>query len=195
MFRRVLLSSEVAALFAMLLIIEDSRYPLLLFCAAAIHECGHITAARICGVGFRMRGAGFGGISIEFDCMNLSYQKEIFIALGGAILNLIAATICTILNKVHFHSPLVSFFVICNVTLALINLTPVKFFDGCTILKCILLILFDEPTATKIHSVVTILTSILLWLTAVYVQLVLGGNLSLLLISIYIMFKSLSPLR
>jgi len=193
MFRRILLSSETAALFALLLLVEDSRYPLLLLAAALVHECGHLLAAHLCGAKFKLSGVGLGGICIEFSCMNLSYQKELAIVLAGALFNFIAATLFTIMNKFHIQSLPVSFFVMCNFTLGIINLVPAKFFDGSTALKCALLLTFDDPAALKIHAVITILTSILLWLTAVYIQLILGGNLSLLLISIYLMLESFSP--
>lgn len=190
--RRICLSSETAALFALLMIIEDSEYPLLLLTAALIHEIGHMTSALIFGASFKFGGAGIAGVSIEYSCLTLSYQKELVIALSGAMSNILVAVIFGILNKIYFQNLLLTFFIMCNFILGLMNILPIKAFDGGTILKCILLLIFTEETAEKIYNTVISISSVILWFFAVYIQLILGGNLSLLIISIYVLLESFS---
>lgn len=190
--KRIYISSEAAALFALLLIIEDSQYPVLLMLAALIHECGHVVAALICGASFRFGGAGLAGVSIEYNCLNLTFLKEIIIAVSGALANVIAAVILDILNKKCFGNSSLAFFAACNFILGFINIIPVKAFDGGAILKCALLIVFNENIAEKIYIIITSAFSVILWVFAIYIQLILGGNLSLLLISIYILTESFS---
>lgn len=190
--RRICLSSETAALFALLMIIEDSEYPFLLLTAAVIHELGHVAAALISGAKFRFGGAGLAGISIEYSCMNLSYKNELIIAVSGALFNIITAVVSGIVNKFCYQNLSLTFFVMCNFILALMNIFPAKAFDGGTILKCILLMIFTEETSEKLHKIITSIFAVILWISAVYIQLILGGNLSLLIISIYILLESFS---
>ncbi len=184
--RRIFLNAPAAALFAVLIILERSAYPILLLAAALVHEFGHIAAAFFVGAKIRGGSVGLIGMNILYDCGSISYGKEILVCMGGVIFNSTAS----ILALIFFRNELGFFFAVCNIALALLNIIPINILDGGGIAKCILLMRYDYERADRKADFISFLCSFLLWIFAVYIQIRLEGNLSLLIISIYLILTS-----
>ena len=154
--------------------------------AVLCHGAGHWVAARCVGVhmkklvltptGMRMI-AGEGGFP--------SYFAEVICALGGPLANLMGgllggwiANILSHINGECRHFVAVSFY------LALLNLLPVRYFDGGRVLYCLICRgktgKFCNPDgADRVLGVTTAFFLSVLWLTAVYLLLRTGSAVSL----------------
>ncbi len=148
--------------------------------AAALHECGHLAACRLCGIRVRSFRPVASGAVIGYDAATLSYPREILAALAGPLFNLIAF-LFTLLCRGRFAA----LFGLSSLSLALFNLLPHKRLDGGVILYALLSMLFTSECAARVLHILSQGVSILLWMCAVALQLRCGGNLSLLFVSVY----------
>ena len=164
-----------------------SPHPFILVLCYIIHEIGHITLARLVGAEIKKFKIGSFHLSLSYDCSSISYKKEILVQFGGILFNVLSAIIVVI--SPFFSGESVDFFVICSVSLALMNLYPASILDGGGILKSILLSLMDEEKATKIFKAVSLTSVILMWFVSVYLQIIFCANLSLFIISIVLLIE------
>jgi len=178
--------SLVAILFSMLSI-SASPHPIMLILAYIIHELGHIIFAHITGAKIKKMRGGVFHLSISYDTNELSYGKEALVCSGGIIFNLLSSLIIFLINAEN--SDTLSAFFTFNLALALMNLSPVSILDGGGILKSLLLMKAREDVAEKICFAVSFVFAILLWLIAVYMQIVISANISLFLISILLLIQ------
>ena len=109
------------------------------------------------------------------------------VCFGGIIFNVISALILLLIPI--FKGEVIDFFVLCNLSLALMNLYPAAILDGGGVLRSFLYIVTSQEKADKISRGVSIISTLILWLISVYLQLVLSSNLSLLVISIVILIE------
>ncbi|MBR2295923.1 MAG: site-2 protease family protein [Clostridia bacterium] len=167
--------------------ISSSPYPMMLILAYIIHELGHIIIAKINHIPMRKFKIGSFRLSLSYDCSGVPYKKELFVCLGGIAFNLLFASLMAILKLYKYDS--ISFFILCNLSLALMNLYPVSTLDGGGILKCLLMMLFDTEKAEKISKIISLIAVFILWLCAVYLQLVFDSNISMLFISIFLLIE------
>lgn len=164
-----------------------SPHPFILVLCYAIHEAGHITVARAVGAEIKKIKIGSFRLSLSYDCSGLSYKREIFVQLGGIAFNLLSVLIATVFWG--FDGGSVDFFIICNASLALMNLYPASVLDGGGILKTMLLSVTDEMKAMRIFKAVSFVAVILMWMLAVYLQIVFCANLSLFIISLVLLVE------
>ncbi len=150
------------------------------FTAILIHELGHILAAILCHVPFRgIRFFGM-GIEIAFDFSSCSYVVEVFVHLAGSMFGLI----CGILWYRIFQNTLflgISFF------LSVINLLPIRGFDGGGVVGVLFPLIFPLDVAEKLTHTVSILTVCFLFLCVVWIEVRVGANLELLFFLISVM--------
>lgn len=182
--------SERLSIFAAIfttLSLSTSPHPFILVLCYIIHEAGHIVFARIVGAKIKKFKIGSFHLSLSYDCSNLSYKKEILVQLGGIIFNLLSAVALSLFPA--FAGESVDFFIICSISLALMNLYPASVLDGGGILKSILLFTMDEDKALKIFKGISLVSVILMWLVAVYLQIIFCANLSLFIISIVLLIE------
>ncbi len=178
------------ALFSIFLTIASisvTPYPELLIISYLLHELGHLFFARVVGAKMKKIKIGTMHLSLSYDPSEISYIKEMIICLGGIIFNLISALIFVVLP---LKGEGAKFFIVCNISLAVMNLYPASVLDGGGILKCLLYIVFPHTLAEKISRGVSIFAIILLWLLCVYFQLVFVSNLSLFIISVILLVEA-----
>ncbi|MEE0835613.1 MAG: hypothetical protein U0M08_04325 [Clostridia bacterium] len=142
--------------------------------AAAVHELGHIAAAKLMRIGISTITLLPLGADISFSRMR-SYREELVTASAGAAFNLVIAVFCLPLAKSEFAN----LFVTSNIALAVINLLPIKTLDGGGTLKSVLLICFPQDTADRISSFISSLFLLTLWLLSVFLMLSSDGGFSL----------------
>lgn len=177
----------ILAIFFTLLGVSISPHPFLLIFCYIIHELGHIVMAKIVGAKTRKVKILAFRLSIGYDQTGITYPQEILVCFGGIIFNLISAVTIALLP--FFTGDVADFFVVCNLSLALMNLYPVSILDGGGILKATLLYFLGQEKAEKISGGVSLICAILLWLVSVYLQLAFSSNPSLLIISIVLLIQ------
>lgn len=168
--------------------ISSSPHPFILIACYVLHESGHIIVAKIAGAeivgGIKKKALR---LTISYNCNNISYFKEMLVCSGGIIFNLLFALFAIVFRL--GASEVGKFFIICNISLALMNLYPISILDGGGILRTVNLMLFDQEKAEKICKTVSFVFALILWFFAVYLQLVFSANISLFLISVILLVQ------
>ncbi|MBO5262361.1 MAG: site-2 protease family protein [Clostridia bacterium] len=163
-----------------------SPHPFVLIFSYIIHEAGHIFFAKITGAGMKKIRFGAFRLCLSYDKSGLSYKQEMLVQAGGIIFNLLSALIVSLF---HLQGDVFRFFQICNISLALMNLYPISILDGGGILKNVFLCFLSGGVAEKLSKFVSFIGAILMWLVAVYIQIVLSASMSLFVISVFLLVE------
>ena len=180
----------VLALLASLVlsVVKGAGYLALTVLAAAIHELGHLAAAKASRVPF-VRGRGsFIGMSFKIDFPAVSYMKEFAVCAAGAGANFAACALSFLIFRER--GTYFAFFIFSNLSLALFNLLPISPLDGEGMLRSLISIVAKEYTAERIASFVSAAFSLAFFAFCVYVQLKIGVNFSLMFISVYLLYNA-----
>lgn len=180
----------VIALFILLISVNGCKYPLLLMGIVILHEAAHVITAKILGARIRLKPATASGLVLEYESHLLSPGKEAAIAAMGILANLICAVI--LLSFCDLNSPEIFFCFCANLSLALINLMPVKCFDGAVILNCILIKFADPSKLFRATKIISDVFALLFSLFTIYYHLQVGFNLSMLILSLYLNIELVS---
>ncbi|MBE6624030.1 MAG: hypothetical protein E7622_00140 [Ruminococcaceae bacterium] len=175
------------AFFFTVMTISSSPHPFMLALCYAFHELGHIFFAKIQKIPVKKLRVGSFRLSISYDCSAVSYKRELLVCAGGVIFNLLGAIIGAIFLPNGSESA--SFFTMCSLSLALMNIYPISTLDGGRIFRCIFLIIFDEERAQRICKWLSFVSAFILWLCAVYAQMVFNSNVSLFFISVFLLVE------
>ena len=172
-------------------------------CAAAIHELGHIVAACVLGIKIKDISFDYSGLRISIDERLTSYRDEIWLAAAGPMSNFISAFILIAFVKVSgrevptiFEAALnflengalsvdgvCAFFVTASCVQAVINLLPIKTFDGGRILYCIMAQIFDETVSNTVVSITSGFFAFVLWTISLYLMLRISSGLGIYIFS------------
>ncbi len=167
--------------------ISSSPHPLILILCYGIHEAGHLFFAYIMGAGITDFKTSLLRLSIKYDCSSISYMREALVCGGGIIFNLLFALIFA--APVFDFNEKIGFFKVCNISLAIMNLYPVTVLDGGGILRCVAYRFSGGERAKRIVSSVSFVFAFVLWLFAVYLQLVFSADPSVFLISVLLLVE------
>ncbi len=183
---RIKLSPLTSALAILLLLLDGSTLALIPFIAALCHELGHIIVMMLCGIKIREIEITLFGAEIRSIPINLSGIRAAGVYSAGAGANLLSAGVIML---IQLRSLTASFFVVCSLALAILNLLPIRTLDGGFIAEIILNHLSPNH-AYFILSIISASFLVILWLFAGYFLLLCGGNISLFLFCAY-MFAQL----
>lgn len=156
--------------------------------AAMIHECGHLLAAKRMGIPLRSLRLDFLGARIEVGERLLSYGEEWLLCASGPLFSLLFSLACLPLQTVN---PFFSMLSVSSFLLGLLNLLPVKSFDGGRMTEALLARTLGAKKAYFIVSLLTLSALFLLWLFSVYLLLRAGGGLSLFCFSVNLLSRFL----
>ena len=167
--------------------------------AVILHELGHIVAARALGVRFRRLALKRTGLClITSEAGFPSYDDELICALGGPVAGALSALVARGLDYLlPCLAPFVQEFIPFSLALSLLNLLPLRGFDGARILTCFLschhrhLPSLSPTDAARVVSLLSCLVLLLLWLLSIYLLLRTGSALSLYLFCLQL-FRSLA---
>ena len=167
--------------------------------AVILHELGHIVAARALGVRFRRLALKRTGLClITSEAGFPSYDDELICALGGPVAGALSALVARGLDYLlPCLAPFVQVFIPLSLALSLLNLLPLRGFDGARILTCFLschhrhLPSLSPTDAARVVSLLSCLVLLLLWLLSIYLLLRTGSALSLYLFCLQL-FRSLA---
>ncbi len=161
------------------IVTTPSHAPILTIFAILIHEGGHLLAARLC----RIKTNGFSvdtiGARLSLTGTALSYPRELAICVAGPLANLLSIPpIYTIRANAD-----VGFFISVSLALALLNLLPIKGFDGGRIFFCLSSLLLPPTAAERLYSLSSFFCLFILWCGSVYMMIKTGADLSLFIFS------------
>ena len=143
----------------------------------AVHECGHLLAARSLHVRIRTLELDIGGAQLITAGLFPSYRAEWLVAAAGPAASFLLAL---------FLFPVAGEFakssVQTSISLALFNLLPIRGFDGGRMLFAASAPLVGETVATHATSVATYLALLFLFALASCLLLRHGENLTLLVL-------------
>ncbi len=152
--------------------------------AVFLHEGGHAAACRLFRVPILFFHPVTVGAVIGYDAAGLSFPKEIAIASAGPLVNLVSAAACLFCRNRFFM-----LFAAASLSLALFNLLPLRHLDGGVILFAAVSLFRGAEPAARITRIFSVMGTFFVWMCAVAVQLRCGGNLSLLLVSVYLLLR------
>lgn len=166
-----------------MLLLEPCVWLCYIAAAMALHEAGHLLCIMLVGGGVRRIRFCASGMEIERRQTLNSYPADIAVALSGPFFSFIGAT------GLLFSSVEIRFFGAASLMLGLINLLPIRTLDGGEALFA-LICQWNEERASRISRALSILFSVLLWMLAVWIMLVTGGNFSLFALSVLLFLSS-----
>ncbi len=176
--------------------VKGAEYLFIAASAVLIHELGHVVAAKLLHVPLVKGKSSLFGLSLQFDFSAVSYYREAAVSMAGAAANV--AAFATVLIIVKEHGTYSVFFLFSNLSLALFNLLPISPLDGSGILKALISSVTAPERAEKICAWTSAVLSLAFFVFCVYVQLRIGANLSLMFMSIFLLYyaaKSLGYVR
>ena len=170
------------------LLLSHAYLSLAAFISAAIHELGHILAARKCSISLGEMRLGIFGAQITPKTSLCSYKNEILLAIAGPLANLLTATLLLLLcnESEGFWGMLFQ----TSLFLGILNLLPIDDFDGGRILRCSLLLFFSPQRVSSILQVISFILVLSLWIFSVYLLLRASASLSLFTFSLSLFCKT-----
>ena len=118
-------------LIAVTMIISANEYTYISFLAAAIHETGHLFAAKILKIKLTELKFDFLGARLIVSRNIISYSQEIILCAFGPLFNFLSAIIVYAASqRLKTDHSLISFFIFASLALGILNLLPIKSFDG-----------------------------------------------------------------
>ncbi len=167
--------------------------------AALLHEMGHLLAAKVLKIKVKEIKFGFSGVRIVTDERLTSYKSEIILAMSGPLVNI--GVFCaswavfsfrgdggegmlTSLDAFWVSSELekwgmLAFLALSSLIQAILNLLPVKTFDGGRILSCATAQFIGDRASEWILSVTSAFSALILWILSLYLMLRVGGGLGI----------------
>lgn len=188
---KVITALAVSAILASFM--NGVRYVLIVAAAAVIHEAGHVVAAKILKVPSLGGSGTFLGLSLKYDFSSSSFAAEAVVSAAGAVAGIIACVITVAVR--HPPGTYAVFFIFSNLSLALFNLLPVSPLDGSGILRALLSSVMSANTAEKVFARISAVFSLSFFVFCIYVQLKVGANLSLMFISVFLLYNALTTVR
>lgn len=189
---RLVVAPTVALVFCALLLTDRSGLVSVTLVAALLHECGHIVAARAMKIPFRKMRIDFMGARLEIGGRMLSYWEEWLLAAAGPITSLLGAAFGGLFWGV---TQLAVYFSCASLLLGLLNLLPIRTFDGGRMLEGMLLAFWDEERARRVLMGSSFLFLFLLWSISVYFLLRVGDGISLFFFSVTLFSRFFSEDR
>ena len=146
-----------------------------LLAAAAVHEAGHLTAARIIGVkkiSFTLK--NLGGI-LNFDFSKTTYAGEIIVHLSGGLAGLLSslAAYCIFSSSEYTY-------IGASLTFAFVNFLPIRGFDGGGILNAVLSSFMLPDYSYKICRIASDIAVFVFLTTVIWIEIKIYPNLGLL---------------
>lgn len=156
--------------------------------AAALHELGHIIAAKLCDIPLGELRLSIFGAAITPKALLCSYKKEIILCVSGPLVNLACAFLLFPFANVA-KNEFLSFFISSSLFLGVLNLLPIHEFDGGRILFCLLSTKLTLKHTIQILKSISFVLIFSLWCLSVYLLLRLSSSLSLFVFSLFLFAK------
>lgn len=184
--RRILISGlPELFLLALAFMLGDGGRFAAIMAAALLHELGHIIAAALLGTGLRFCRTEVSGISLKYDFSTVSPLREAAVCLAGPALGIAVFLI-------SYRNGSTAYFAGASAALAIFNLLPISYLDGGCALSAILSAILPPDTVWRICRVLSLFFTAVLWCASVFLMLRTKGDLSVMAVSIYILYRLFS---
>ena len=144
--------------------------------AAALHEIGHLVAARVMHIPIGAMRFDLLGARIDVKGRILSYGEEWLLCMSGPLSSLVFSLIGSFFWS---HTKLAIAFSCASLLLGLLNLLPIQTFDGGRMLECALLSFTTPQKTGSILRGCTFLFLWLLWAFSAYLMIKITDGISL----------------
>lgn len=144
--------------------------------AAALHEIGHLVAARVMHIPIGAMRFDLLGARIDVKGRILSYGEEWLLCMSGPLSSLVFSLIGSFFWS---HTKLAIAFSCASLLLGLLNLLPIQTFDGGRMLECALLSFTTPQKTGSILRGCTFLFLWLLWAFSAYLMIKIADGISL----------------
>lgn len=181
----------VAAVLLWTVIVDRSGVCFWTVVAAVLHECGHLLAAWRLHIPLHQLRLDFLGARIEVQGRMLSYGEEWLLSAAGPLTSLLSAAAAA----VFWRYEAARIFSCASIVLGLLNLLPIRTFDGGRMLECLLNRYLGTAVALPVMRLISFLFLFLLWACAVYFLLRVGDGLSLFCFSASLLVRFLESER
>ena len=159
-----------------MLLTDRGGIALLTLAAAILHEGGHIVAAMAMRIPLRELRIDFPGARLDVCGRVLSFGEEWILCAAGPLSSLLLSLLACPLWR--FSSHFLTFSCV-SLLLGLLNLLPIRTFDGGRMLECFLIACFSERVSRGVMRACTVVLLFLLWAISAYFLLRVGDGLSL----------------
>ncbi len=159
-----------------LLLSDKSGIAAMSLLAAALHEVGHLLAAKWMHIPIRAMRFDLLGARIDIKGRILSYGEEWLLCMSGPLASLVFSLLGSLFWS---HGKLAVVFSCASLLLGLLNLLPIQTFDGGRMLECALLSFTTPQKAGNIMRGCTFLFLWLLWAFSAYLMLKIADGISL----------------
>lgn len=173
-----------------LLVLEGHLTDVLaLLISAAMHECGHLLAARLLHLPLSSLRVSLLGAQLQLRDPLLSYKKEWILCAAGPLFSTLFSLVAYLISIVRPDPLLFEKLADASFALGLINLLPIGWLDGGRMFRAVCQLLFSPAVARIIARTVSFLCFLFLWMISVYLILRMGRSLSLFIFSFSIFIR------
>ena len=175
--RKRLLIQPLAIIYLLcMLTVDKSGIAAMSLLAAALHEVGHLIAARFLKIPIRAMRFDLLGARIDVKGRILSYGEEWLLCMAGPLASLVFSIVGSFFWS---YGKLPVAFSCASLLLGLLNLLPIQTFDGGHMLECTLLFFTTPQKSEQVVRVCTFLFLWLLWAFSAYLMIKIGDGVSL----------------
>ena len=154
--------------------------------AAALHEAGHLVAARFMKIPIGSMRFDLLGARIDVKGRILSYGEEWLLCVAGPLSSLVFSILGSFFWS---HGKLFVVFSCASLLLGLLNLLPIQTFDGGRMLECALLSFTTPKRTGDILRGCTFLFLWLLWAFSAYLMIKIADGISLFFFTITLLAR------
>lgn len=183
---RVSVSPSVLIMLCLAALTDRTGIVVLTLLAALLHECGHLVAARLLGIRAEQMRIGFLGMRLDTGGCVLSYGAEWLLCAAGPLVSLLCAAVAALFWQTFAAARIFS---CASLVLGLLNLLPIRSFDGGRMLESFLSFVCGTRLSERVMTLCSFLFLFLLWATAVYFLLRVGDGLSLFCFSVSLFLR------
>lgn len=169
-----------------MLFCDKSGMALISLLAAALHEVGHLVAARFLKIPIGCMRFDLLGARIDVKGRILSYGEEWLLCVAGPLSSLIFSIVGSFFWS---HTRLAIAFSCASLLLGLLNLLPIQTFDGGRMLECALLSFASPKRTGNILRGCTFLFLWLLWAFSAYLMIKIADGISLFFFTITLLAR------
>ena len=185
--RKHFLIQPLAVLYLLcMLFCDKSGLAAMSLLAAALHEVGHLAAARAMKIPIGAMRLDLLGARIDVKGRILSYGEEWLLCAAGPLSSLVFSLIGAAFWS---HTNLAIAFSCASLLLGALNLLPIQTFDGGRMLECALLSFTSPQKTSSILRGCTFLFLWLLWAFSAYLMIKIADGISLFFFTITLLAR------
>lgn len=170
------------------LLLSHSYFALSAFLAVMLHELGHLFAAKFRNIRLRECKISIYGAGLIPESSCFSYKDEIVLCAFGPLVNFLSAIICIPLY-LSSHNEIIYYFSVSSLSLGVLNILPIKDFDGGRILYSLLCLFNNSIIAEKVLKIISFIFIFSLWCLSIYLLLIANSSLSIFIFSLSLFVK------